>query len=85
MPRARWGRGNFLPEEIGQVSWCAKAAHDPAQSADAADRRFGVLEYLRGHEDFRSIPAVMFTTVTDSRDRTHALALGAKEFLVKDH
>ena len=44
---------------------------------------FELLEYLRRHESFRSIPAVMFTTQSDARDRTHALSLGAKEFLVK--
>jgi chemotaxis family two-component system response regulator Rcp1 len=44
---------------------------------------FEVLDYLRTHDNFRSIPTVMFTTLSDARDRTHALALGAKDFLVK--
>jgi len=46
---------------------------------------FEVLEYLRRHESFRSIPAVMFTTQSDPKDRAHALSLGAKDFLVKHH
>jgi CheY-like chemotaxis protein len=46
---------------------------------------FELLEYLREHESFRSIPAVMFTTATDARDRKRALSLGAREFLVKHY
>ena len=46
---------------------------------------FELLEYLRAHDSFRSIPAVMFTTDSDPRHRQRALALGAKEFLFKDH
>jgi chemotaxis family two-component system response regulator Rcp1 len=46
---------------------------------------FQVWEYLRAHHGFHSIPAVMFTTQSDPRDRTRALSLEAKEFLIKHH
>lgn len=44
---------------------------------------FQVLTEIRASELLRSIPVVMFTSSVETRERQHALALGAEDFVSK--
>ena len=44
---------------------------------------FQVLEFIKSNDSLRAIPVVMFTTSSDARERKHALALGAEDYITK--
>ncbi len=44
---------------------------------------FEVLEWIKGHEQFASLPVVVFTSSVQERDLTQAYALGANSYLKK--
>lgn len=44
---------------------------------------FSVLEKLRGDERFRSIPVIVVSNLGAAEEKKKAIALGAREFLIK--